>query len=111
MAAIADHEERLGRHLAAGLAAIPGVTRYGPPADTPHTPTFAFTVRSYPPHAVARHLGERGVFVSSGHFYAPPPVERLGLAGRGGLVRPGLAPYNLPEEVDRLLEALEELAG
>lgn len=111
MTAIAAYEEELGERLRRGLAAIPGVRLYGPPAGAPRTPTYAFTHDRFNPRAVAAHLGQRGVFVGNGHFYALAPVERLGLAGRGGLVRAGLAPYNTAADVDRLLEGLGDLAG
>ena len=92
-----------------GLAAIDGVTLYGPPPASPRTPTVAFTVAGRTPDAVAQRLGERGVFVSSGDFYATTVVERLGL--RDGLVRAGCACYTTEEEVDRLLEAVRTLSS
>ncbi len=46
----------------------------------------------------------------SGSFYAVEPIERLGLAASGGLVRVGLCHYSNAEEVDRLLSALSALA-
>ncbi|MCL6450509.1 MAG: cysteine desulfurase-like protein [Acetobacteraceae bacterium] len=107
MEAIAAAEAELGARLEAGLTAIPGVTLYGPPAGCPRTPTYSFTVRGVPPREVARELGEQGIFVWAGHFYAQTLVEALGLGESGGLVRAGLAPYNTAEEVDRLLEAVE----
>jgi selenocysteine lyase/cysteine desulfurase len=56
-----------------------------------------------------RHLAHRGVFVSSGDFYASTVVERLGLTG--GLVRAGCACYTTSEEVDRLVEGVRELCS
>jgi selenocysteine lyase/cysteine desulfurase len=50
---------------------------------------------------VARHLAARGVFVSSGDFYATTVVERLGL--KEGLVRAGCACYTTEDEVERLI--------
>ncbi len=44
----------------------------------------------------------------SGNFYAPPLTEALGLEP-DGLVRVASLHYNIPEEVDRLLAALEQL--
>ncbi len=100
--------ELVGR-LWNGLAAVRGVTLYGPPAGRPRTPTVAFTVAGMPADAVARALAERGIFVSSGDFYASNIVERLGLAGPG-LVRAGCACYTTPEEVDRLIGGVAALA-
>lgn len=110
MAAIEQHETALFARLADGLAAVRGVRLYGPPPGRPRTPTAAFTLAGQAPDAVAAHLAERGVFVWSGDFYAPGVVERLGLAASGGVVRAGLAVYSGTDDVERLLEALAELA-
>ena len=71
--------------------------------------TVAITSDKHPPDAIARHLAEREIYVWSGNMYAVELTERLGLEEKGGFVRLGLVHYNLPEEVDRLLEALDEL--
>jgi cysteine desulfurase family protein (TIGR01976 family) len=95
------------QRLWSGLSAIDGVRLYGPDPSRPRTPTVAFTVASKPADAVARHLAERGVFVSSGDFYATTVVKRLGL--EDGLVRAGCACYTTEEEVDRLIEGVREM--
>jgi cysteine desulfurase family protein (TIGR01976 family) len=95
------------RRMWDGMAAIPGVTLYGPRPGLPRTPTVAFTVAGRSPDAVARHLAGRGVFVSSGDFYATTVVERLGL--KDGLVRAGCACYTTEEEVERLIEGVRDL--
>ena len=111
---LADTFARLHRRGAAlllrlweGLADIPGVTLFGPTPDLPRTPTVAFTVGGQGAEAVARGLAARGVFVSSGDFYATTVVERLGL--KDGLVRAGCACYTTEEEVDRLIEGVAGL--
>jgi selenocysteine lyase/cysteine desulfurase len=53
--------------------------------------------------SVARRLGDTGVFLSHGDFYALTVVERLGLADQGGLVRAGCACYTTEAEIDRLI--------
>ena len=60
---------------------------------------------------MARRLGERGIQVWDGDFYAVRAVEVLGLAGVGGLLRTGFLLYNTPEEVDRLLAGLAEITA
>jgi cysteine desulfurase family protein (TIGR01976 family) len=99
----------LFRRMWDGLAAISGVRLYGPQPGKPRTPTLAFTLDGYAADDVARHLAHRGVFVSSGDFYASTVVERLGLTG--GLVRAGCACYTTSEEVDRLVEGVRELCS
>jgi selenocysteine lyase/cysteine desulfurase len=92
-----------------GLSDIDGVTLYGPKPGSPRTPTVAFTVKGRPAVAVARHLADRGVFVSSGDFYASTVVERLKL--KDGLVRAGCACYTTQEEVDRLIEGVRSMSS
>ena len=108
-AAIAARKKALFARLWDGLGAIPGVTRYGPPAADRRTPTAAFTVRGHDADSVARALAERALFVSSGDFYAATVVERLGLE-REGLVRLGCAVYTSEEEVERVIEGVASLA-
>ena len=84
------------------LAALDGVTLYGPPPDKARTPTVAFTVRGHTAREVSRRLAERGLFLSHGNFYAATVVERLGVEG---LVRAGCACYTTEEEIERLITA------
>jgi cysteine desulfurase family protein (TIGR01976 family) len=104
------YEQPLARHLMAELAETPGVTLYGPPAGHPRTSTVSFTLDGYTAMEAARILGERGLFVWDGHFYAVRLVERLGLIERGGLIRVGLCPYTTAEELERLVAAVRGLA-
>ena len=58
------------------------------------------------------YLGEKGLFVWDGDFYAIEIVNNvLGLGDNGGLVRVGFAPYNLMSEVDRVIEAVNEVVS
>ena len=56
-------------------------------------------------------LGDQGICVWDGDFYAARPVQVLGLAERGGLLRTGVSMYNTREELNRLLSELERLAA
>ena len=96
------------RRMWDGLSTIRGVTLYGPQPGSPRTPTVAFTLAGHAADTAARHLAGRGVFVSSGDFYATTVVERLGV--ENGLVRAGCACYTTEEEVDRLIEGVKSLS-
>jgi len=93
-----------------GLAAIAGVTLYGPPPSAPRTPTVSFTVRNVASTEVARRLADLGVFVSHGDFYAATVIERLGLDAEG-LVRAGAACYTTQEEIGRLVNGVGSIAA
>jgi len=110
MLACEAYEQPLARELRRRLAAVPGLTLYGPPEGTPRTSTVAFTLDGYTPEEACRALGERAIFAWDGHFYAARLVERLGLMKRGGLIRVGLAPYTTEGELERLVVAVGDLA-
>ena len=71
-------------------------------------PTFAVTHESMPSIEVARYLGEKGICVWHGHYYALNLSTDLGREP-AGMVRLGLTHYNLAAEVERTLGALAEL--
>ena len=62
------------------------------------------------PRETAKSLAERGIFVWDGHYYAIELFDRLGLLDDGGAVRIGFCHYHSLDEVDRVLEALADLA-
>jgi cysteine desulfurase family protein (TIGR01976 family) len=92
-----------------GLAAVDGLTLYGPTPGNPRTPTLSFTLRGMSTDDVAIALAKRGLFVSNGDFYAATIVERLGLMPEG-LVRVGCSCYTSDSEVERLIDGVRALA-
>jgi cysteine desulfurase family protein (TIGR01976 family) len=100
--AIRAYERTLGERFLAGLPE--NYTLYGLPTMEGRVATFAFTHESLTPHDVASRLGERGIAVWHGNYYAVEVMKRLGLPD--GAVRAGIVHYNTAREVDRLLEAL-----
>ncbi len=100
--AIQTHEHELGERFLAGLP--DSCPLYGPPTMEGRVATFAITVAGGSPHEVAAYLGDRGIAVWSGNYYAVEVMRRLGL--EQGAVRVGIVHYNTAEEVDRLLEEL-----
>ena len=109
MAAIGTHENLLSQRFLDGIGVIDGVTLYGQTGVEGRTGTFAIDVEGVRPAQVARHLGDQGIFVWSGDYYAVEVMDRLGVSDSGGLVRIGFVHYNTVEEVDRVLEVLDEL--
>jgi cysteine desulfurase family protein (TIGR01976 family) len=96
------------RRALEGLAAIAGVRVL--PAPARRTSTLSFTVAGHTPLAVAEHLARRRVSVWNGDNYAYELMSRFGLQDSGGAVRASLVLYNTAADVDRLLEAVAELA-
>jgi cysteine desulfurase family protein (TIGR01976 family) len=113
LSACQAYERELGQQLLAGLLQIPGLKVWGitdAGGWERRVPTVSFTLAGYTPRQVAEHLGEQGIFVWDGDFFALGLIERLGLAESGGMVRVGLVHYNTAEEVERLLAAVAGLA-
>lgn len=113
MEAVRVYERTLSARFLDGISAIPALRLWGI-AETSRlderTPTFAMRLGEQHPLETARALGERGIFVWNGHYYALALMERLGLQETGGAVRVGFCHYNTPAEVDLVLEELAALA-
>lgn len=108
---ISHHETQLAERFLTGVQGIAGVTLWGIDGVEQRTPTFAVTLDRTPPAEVAARLGGDGIFIWSGHYYALEIMKRLGLLDTGGAVRIGFVHYNTIEEVDRVLDALAQLAS
>ena len=114
MTAIQDYEQELCEYLITGLLEIPGFTFYGirnSQSFAWRTPTVGIRIKGQTPYAVAKALGDRGIFTWHGNFYALGLTERLGIESSGGLLRIGLVHYNTLDEINRLLTALTEIAA
>ncbi|GAA3762843.1 cysteine desulfurase-like protein [Plantactinospora mayteni] len=107
LAAALSHEEQLFDRLHRGLTGLPGITVHGSPRH--RCPTVSFRLAGQTPGQTAAALGERGVCVSAGDYYAYEYFSALGLRDSGGAVRASVYHYNTAEDVDRLLAELDRL--
>jgi len=106
--AIRTHEDQLAKRLLAGLSDLEPIRVWGitdPDRIAERVPTFSITSSRETPAELASRLGDHGVFVWNGHYYALELSEALGREP-DGMVRIGLVHYNTADEVDRLLELL-----
>jgi selenocysteine lyase/cysteine desulfurase len=60
---------------------------------------------------VAEKLAAENIYVWDGNYYAINVSERLGLEDKGGMVRVGPVHYNTVEEIQKLGEVLNKIAG
>jgi cysteine desulfurase family protein (TIGR01976 family) len=107
------HERNLVTRLIEGLLQIPGLKFFGitdPQRFGERCSTVSVRIGDHNPTAIAKFLGDRGIFTWDGNYYALNLTERLGLEQHGGLLRIGLVHYNTMEEVERLLGTLCEFA-
>jgi cysteine desulfurase family protein (TIGR01976 family) len=112
MGHISAYEHELAAYYHGAARAIPGVKVWGPDfaAGRARAPTVSITLAGATAGEAAIALGNQGICVWDGDFYAARPVHVLGLAERGGLLRTGISMYNTREELDRLLAGIERLA-
>ncbi|MFC2015466.1 cysteine desulfurase-like protein [Chloroflexota bacterium] len=109
---IGAYEHELARTYYEGAASIPGVTVWGPGFESRRrAPTVSITVEGVHPRDAAQRLAEQGINAWNGHFYGLRPIEVLGLAETGGVIRIGISMYNTRAEIDRLLTAVHALAA
>ena len=112
--AITRYETELVRLLLDGVDQISGVQVRGITDRArlnERTSIVSFTMDFATPDEAAEHLGNDGIQVWSGDFYAPNAIDALGLTEKGGVLRTGLMSYNTADEVQRLLTSLKALAA
>jgi cysteine desulfurase family protein (TIGR01976 family) len=103
-AAIVPYERALGQRFLDGIS--DAVTVYGLPGMAGRVPTFLVNVAGVAAEDVAARLAEAQVGVwAHDSWYSLDLYRRLGYDGKS--VRIGFIHYNSPDEVDRLVEALE----
>jgi cysteine desulfurase family protein (TIGR01976 family) len=102
-------EAALAQTLIAGLSALPGITIHGitnPNRIGFRVPTVSFTHATVAPADIAKSLAAADICVWSGNNYALEVVRYLGIPEHSGVLRIGLAHYNTPAEVARVLDAV-----
>jgi cysteine desulfurase/selenocysteine lyase len=102
---IERHEHELTEYALARLAELPYVRVLGPPAER-RGGIVSFVVDRVHPHDVAQILDSVGVAVRAGHHCTQPVMTRLGIPAT---TRASVYLYNVPEEIDRLVEGLAKV--
>jgi cysteine desulfurase family protein (TIGR01976 family) len=112
MTQISAYEHGLAAHYHDAVRRIPGVKVWGPDfgAGRQRAPTVSITLDGATAAEAAAALGKQDICVWDGDFYAARPVQVLGLADRGGLLRTGVSMYNTREELERLLTGIARLS-
>lgn len=112
MNAVKAYEESLSLHFLQQAVDVPGLRVHGLTDIerlSERAPTFAVSLAGHKPRDVAEYLGQQGIFVWDGHYYAVAVMDKLGKLDSGGLVRIGFAHYNTVDEIQRLISALKNL--
>ena len=109
--AIGQHEQDLVALLLDGLKGLPDVRVWGITDKdrlNERLPTVSITHAERSPCELAELLGQNGIFVWHGNYYALQLTESLGLEPNG-MLRIGIAHYNTRAEIDRFLEVMREV--
>jgi cysteine desulfurase family protein (TIGR01976 family) len=112
LSAVRAYEMDLNRELLHALQAVPGLKIYGVTDEAKldqRVPTFSFTLEGFTPAEIAKKLDACNIYSWDGNFYALEVTTRLGLEGKGGLLRVGATHYNTVEEVHKLGKALQDI--
>ena len=104
MDTVRAHERELTAYALERLSAMAGVTVHGPADAAERGALVSFVVEGIHPHDLAELCNREAVAIRAGHHCAQPLMRRLGVPATA---RASFAVYNTPEEVDRLVEALE----
>jgi len=78
----------------------------GPDDPALRAPTIGLAL-SEPGAAVAQRLAKHGIMAGGGHFYAWRLLQALGIDPAHGVLRLSFVHYTTPEEIDRLIAALD----
>lgn len=107
------HTQSLVADAAAGLRAIPGIQVYGPEEPALLSSIVSFNLTGVPPDEVGRMLNERyhiavrsGAHCALSYFMGADAVVDV-----PGNVRASFYLYNTPEEAQRLVSAVGEIAS
>jgi cysteine desulfurase/selenocysteine lyase len=101
MSNIAAYEHELLGYLTQGLLTVPGLRIIGTASEK--AGVASFVLDGYRVEDIGKGLAAEGIAVRAGHHCAQPILRRFGLEAT---VRPSLALYNTPEDVDTLTAAL-----
>jgi cysteine desulfurase/selenocysteine lyase len=101
---IGKYEHELLQYATERLASIQGLRLIGTAREK--VGVLSFVLKDRRTEEVGRLLDQEGIAVRAGHHCAQPSLRRFGLEAT---VRPSLAFYNTPEEIDRLAEAIRRI--
>ena len=90
-----------------GLVKRRSIRLIGPRDAAAKAPTVAVELPG-PGVEAARKLADHGIMAGGGDFYGSRPLQAMGVDLEKGVLRLSFVHYTAPEEVDKLLNALED---
>ncbi len=101
------HETSILQPLLDFLASKNSVRLLGPRQAESRAPTVAMALAE-PGAAAAAKLVPKGIMTGGGNFYAVRCLEALGIDAEHGVLRVSFVHYTSPEEVAKLIDALDQ---
>ena len=101
---VLQHDRELTGYALERLAGVPGLSIQGPADTVDRGGAISFDLAGIHAHDVATILDQEGVAVRAGHHCAKPLLRSLGLTAS---TRASFYVYNVPAEVDALVDALD----
>jgi len=101
---VREHERVLTAYALDALGEVPGLRVLGPLEVERRGGAISFALEGIHPHDIAEICDREGVCVRAGHHCAQPLMRRLGVPATA---RASFHLYNVREDVDRLVGALE----
>lgn len=98
-------EHELLQYAMGEMSRVPGLTLVGTPLNK--ASALAFKLDGHSDDEVGERLDSFGIAVRTGHHCAQPVLRRFGYES---VVRPTLALYNSPEDIDSMVKALRSFA-
>ena len=98
-------EHELLQYAMQEMRRIPGLTLIGTALNK--ASVLSFKLDGYSDEEVGKRLDAYGIAVRTGHHCAQPVLRRFGYEGS---VRPTLALYNSPDDIDALVKVLRSFA-
>jgi cysteine desulfurase/selenocysteine lyase len=105
MDAVLAHERQIADYALEQLVEVPGLRIFGPERSADRVGPVSFELEGVHAHDVSEILDRHGVAVRAGHHCAQPLMDRLGVAATA---RASFAVHTIPEEIDRLVDALHD---
>ena len=102
------HERKLTQPLLDYLSARNDLRLIGPHSAEGRAPTVAVSLDG-PAETVAAMLAPHGIMAGGGNFYAVRPLRAMGVDPDAGVLRLSFVHYTSEDEVDRLIDALDEV--
>ena len=110
---ILEHENQIADPILDFLDGHADVRLIGKPhtRDKDRAPTIAFKPLKQSSESLTHKLQDAGIGTEHGHFYAHRLLSDLGIEPEDGVVRLSLLHYSSPDEVNRILKALDASLG